>query len=363
MLCKAEKMAFIVDGYDEINERDKAISSLNDVITGRVAAQSKVVITTRPHCVDEIAKICNGNYILVNLEGLTKASSDEYIKKMCATESSIGTRQQSEQEIKSMVPPEARHVPLLLNMAVLIHKWNCKHPTEAKEFPKIRTVTNVIGRVIGMFLALKIEKESGGETVPVYTSPTDEKIPNSTRRLISQFSKMCFECIKNKEFVISSETLERFYFKDIGILSKLGFLELKTNHLGELESAGCVHNQILEYFAAIHITENEYAMKYLIDIISSIKKEERSMAKNLDFWQDTLVFAAGISSKVLRKISQAPFSIKVQSDLNKYFKNGPDVNYEARLLHETENPEARDIFCEALMKAPLYTAKKLEVIY
>ena len=50
----AGNKSFIIDGYDEVMERDKKGSSLNKVICGDVAEQSKVVITTRPHCVSRL---------------------------------------------------------------------------------------------------------------------------------------------------------------------------------------------------------------------------------------------------------------------------------------------------------------------
>ena len=85
----------------------------------------------------------------MRLQGLTAAASAEYAQKMCAADSETEAHQILEQ-----IPEEARHVPLLLNMAVIINRWNREHPTEAKQFPLIRAVSDVIGRVIAMFLSL-----------------------------------------------------------------------------------------------------------------------------------------------------------------------------------------------------------------
>ena len=182
----AENMAFIIDGYDEVMERDQRHTSLNQVISGEVAKDSKVVITTRPHCVNHLTKLCQDSYVLVTLLGLTAAASEEYIEKMCVEEDSSEAKKQAAQQILSHIPEEARHVPLLLNMAVIINRWNREHPTEAKAFPQTRTVSAVLGRVIAMFISLQVEKDEGLNTVPVYVSPNDENVRN--HHTIEKFS-------------------------------------------------------------------------------------------------------------------------------------------------------------------------------
>ena len=364
MKNKAQNMMFTIDGYDEVSNRDQRCSSLNEVISGRVASEAKVVITTRPHCVDHLIKLCHGSYVLVSLEGLTTASSKKYIQKMCATEEDTEAREEAAHHIMSVIPEEARHVPLLLNMAVLLYKWNKKHPTESGELPRTRTVTDVIGRVIGMFIAIKTEKDEGRDTVPVYASPMDENIPRIQRKLIKQFASMCFEAIKRKDFVFTLQTLRNFDFIDGEELSQLGFLEIIKDSDGQVESARCVHNQLLEYCAAMHIAYEPDALAYLTDKFSAQNKSDIIISEALGFWQDTLIFAAGINPAILSTISSSTFSLQVTREhLGAKMQKSLDLSYEARLLHETECPEAREQFCQALMTAPIHLTRTRREVF
>ena len=356
-------MAFIIDGYDEVIGRDQRVSSLNDVISGSVAKESKVVITTRPHCVDKLAKLCQGSYVLVTLQGLTSNASEEYITKMCATEGKTKDRQLAAQQILAHIPEEARHVPLLLNMAVLIYKWNRQHPTESTDFPRIRTVSDVIGRVIAMFLSLQEEKDEGLDTVPVYRSPLDENSPKA--QIIKQFAKMCFDSIKSNEFEFTCETLDRFSFRENKILSQLGFLEITSDEEGNVDSARCMHNQITEYCAAMHVADDPTAFQHIMEMYSSSKY--KIMSQRLRFWQDTLIFAVGLNPDVLSTISKSTFALRVSCEKTSYINLNDhhkclDLSFEARLIHETESTKAREEFCEALMTAPLCYTMRREVM-
>ena len=395
--ANAENMAFIIDGYDEVVERDQRHTSLNQVISGEVAKDSKVVITTRPHCVNHLTELCQDTYVLVELLGLTTAASEEYVQricaaasehnvqKMCATEGDMETREQAARQIMAHIPDEAKHVPLLLNMAVIIYRWNREHPTVAKEFPEVRTVSDVIGRVIGMFLSLQVEKDEARDTLPVYASPLDERLPN--HHLMMKFAEMSFESIKNGEFKFKSETLCRFRFNQVKVLSLLGFLEITHDDEGNVETARCLHNQILEYCAALHIADNSAALQYIINKIhpsnvvesddstdtdSDISceadffhipyKKENLLSKSLGFWQDTLIFSVGINHEVLSAISGSSFALRVALDKEEDQHQCLDLSYEARLMHETDSTEAREQFCEALVKAPLKLTRANEVI-
>ena len=343
-------MAFIIDGYDELMGKDQLSSSLNDVISGKVANESKVVITTRHHCVDAIIKQCKGNYVLVKLEGLTKAASEEYIEKMCASECDI-------EYMLAQIPEEARHVPLLLNMAVLIHRWNKQHHAKTNEFLRIRTVSDVIGHIICMFLSLQVDKCEGLDKVPLYLSLLDENLPD--RHIIKDFAKMCFEAMKNNELEFTHQTLRHFDFHKGKELSQLGFLEITYDHddgEGNVEGARCLHNQILEYLAAFHVTKDLDALPNIMKTFSSTGGS--LLSEEFGVWQDTVVFATGIDHKIQSFISCSGFSLRVSCDKEDDQHQCLDLSYEARLIHETESTEAREEFCEALMTAPLKQSTK-----
>ena len=353
----AGNMAFIIDGYDEVMERDQLCSSLNKVISGEVAREAKVVITTRPHCVNRLAKLCQGSYVLVTLQGLTAAASEHYIDRMCAGEINVESRSQSAQVIMSHIPEEARHVPLLLNMAIIIYMWNSKHTTNAGDLPQLRTISDVIGCILAMFCSLQVEKDQGLDNVPVHFTPLDENLQN--HHILVNFAKMCFESIKTKKFEFTSEILGRFHFRDSKLLSQLGFLEITHNDEGKVQTARCLHNQMLEYCAAIHVAENSDALQYIISTFSST--EDNIMSEDLGFWKDTLIFSVGINAEVLSTISKSLFSLRVSHE--DYRHQCLDLSYEARLIHETESSEARERFCEAIMLAPLkHTKMTAEVI-
>ena len=351
-----QKMMFVIDGYDEVDEKEQQKSSLNKVISGEMAKQSTVVITSRPHCKNSIIKWCKGRYVLVTLEGLTTSSSMEYIERMCVKEHGTEAKKEAALQIMAHIPKEARHVPLLLNMAVLIYMWNSRHPAEDILCPRTRTVTDVIGRVIAMFFAIAEEKK-GRDALPVCIL---SKLPNNPT--VNCFNRMCYESIKTRDFVFTTDILHRFGFYESKTLSELGFLEILKVVNNRVESARCLHNQLLEYCAACHITKNPDDLKCIINKYALPNNASGILAEGLGFWQDTLIFSAGISSKTLSTISKSYFKLRVTCDQIEPDHQCLDLSYEARLIHETESPEAREEFCQSLMKAPLHVTTSVEVM-
>ena len=358
----AREMTFIIDGYDELNEKEQRNSSINDLISGKVADLATVVITSRTHCRQQLLNLLSmRHYVVVSLSGLTAASANEYIYKICSTIGGNGSRKLIAQQIFSHIPEEAKRNPLLLNMAVLIYKWNKQCSTEDKP----RTRTDMFGRVIGMFLAIKTEKDRPIclPSVPNYKSPMDDKIPVLDKLIIKSLAEMCFESKRNNEFAFTSERLKHSQLYDHKVLSQLGFLDITKDAEGNL-SARCVHNLFLEYCAALHVTQNDAALNKIIDEINRMSAPNNKtsvMIRDLGFWQETLVFATGISPDILSRISASPFKLRALCDSQKMPQYCLDMIYEARLIDETESLEAREVFCKALMKAPLQYCEADEV--
>merc|ERR1712080_777485 len=48
------KILFVLDGFDELNDRDKEVSVICQILKGKVAPGCGVITTTRPHCLTEI---------------------------------------------------------------------------------------------------------------------------------------------------------------------------------------------------------------------------------------------------------------------------------------------------------------------
>ena len=353
--CNSENIYFLIDGYDEISDREQRYSSLNKVISGEIAQSSTVVITTREHCARHLISLCHGNYVKVLLSGLTRASSEEYIKRM----STPGTKVDVQQMLYN-VPEEAMHIPLLLNMIVLIDRWNEQSTAKEKPFLQTRTVSAIIGRIIGMYIAMRTEKEDGTESLPLFESPVDDNVPIVIRQQMYLFAKMCFAAVREKQFVFKSDTLKQFHFFDKNCLSKLGFLEITFNAEGDVESARCAHNQLLEYFAGLHVAEDKEALQSLINLFSKAD-HDKNMSDNLGFWQDTLLFAVGIRPSILSNISNNDFTLRVLCNDKEKMQKCLDLSYEARLLHEAQSSDVQEVFCKSLMTAPLYSTTTSEV--
>ena len=168
---------------------------------------------------------------------------------------------------------------------------------------------------------------------------------------------MCFESIKTKDVEFTSEILRRFRLHESKSLNQLGFLEITDDEEGKVLSARCIHNQLMEYCAAMHVADDSDALQYIQNIFTT----ER-MSESLGFWQDTLIFSVGINHEVLSAISGSSFALRVSLDKEKDQHQCLDLSYEARLMQETDSMEAREQFCEALMKAPLELTRAKEVI-
>ena len=171
---------------------------------------------------------------------------------------------------------------------------------------------------------------------------------------------MAFESIKTKEFEFGSKMLHRFRFREGKALSQLGFLEITHDDEGNVQTARCLHNQLLEYCAALHVAENPTDLQYIIDTFSSADYDV-VMAEGLGFWRDTLLFSVGINPEVLSTLSRSRFALRVPYDTEVQHRR-LDLSYEAGLIHETESAEAMEQFCEALMNAPLQRTHTTEVI-
>ena len=112
-----------------------------------------------------------------------------------------------------------------------------------------------------------MEKDEGRLTVTIYVSLIDESSPMA--HAIKQFARMSFESIDNETYAFTSKVLRRFDFHKSKVLSQLGFLEITHDGYRNVKATRCLHNQILEYCAALHATCYQIALQNIIKTFSS----------------------------------------------------------------------------------------------
>ena len=133
------EILFIVDGYHELrpsNQRNDNLT-INTLISGKVASRSTVMVTARPQCVKRLSQLCNGNCILVHLEGWTEESVCNFCK-------AIYPRNEDRAQIERNLLEEGMHDPLMIKMAILIHICNSQNLEVLKRAPRIREISRLM---------------------------------------------------------------------------------------------------------------------------------------------------------------------------------------------------------------------------
>ena len=348
----SEGVLFLVDGYDELPPGQQQGTTINKLLAGDLAPDATVVVTTRPQRVGEITNRLRtskyGTYVQLELEKLEDDLVKGYIVNVCVPGGSAEKKELVLDEIYKSVPPEVLRVPLLMTMTCLIWKWNQKTGVGGSA-KKIYTESDVIGRMLGIYLSIQQEELEGGVDAPSFVSPSDDKIIPDVRRLFERVAEMCYHCIKRSEFVFSLETLKSFHLDLAKDIQALGFLEVEVDSEGAVVSARCLHTLIHEYCAADYITQYKNALN---DLIAKFDKQPYSIASRIGFLTNTLVFAVGIKPDVLKEIASSRFHIPVVIPPSGGHRD-LDISYEARLVHECSDVVIRDEFLSALSKAPL----------
>ena len=343
------KILWVLDGYDEVSDMVKDTSIITDIISGDIAGGSTVIVTTRPHCRDELNQLTHGTYNDVSLIGMADESVDEYIRQVIAASGIEEEEYVILTKVKSFLPPALMRVPLLLTFSCLMWQWQltngCEEGTEVTNLPQL------LGRVLGMFLSIHEEKVVTGK-LRVYQTPLDKSVPKGVARTFRDISKLCFHTFSSQQLVFTPEVLKEYSLDDDVVLERFGFFDVTVDADGSV-SAQCIHSLIQEYCAAVHVAENKQAMQIVLD---RVKGQNGALAKLLDRYTNILLFAVSLNPFILEALANTDFSITTGPD-EWQLEDGStpnlsdlDLTYESQLVQACTVKEVKDMFAKSMLK-------------
>ena len=346
---------FLIDGFDEISAPAKRNNTIIKLMRGEIARHAMVVVTTRPHCADEVLRIIGDTYIDVRSEGLsdeTVADRAHAILTEISQQSSLDVSTIG--HITDYIPSELLRIPLMLNIASYIWKCQANDLIDKDKLRKFSSMTDIFNAIWGIMIGIKVEKDRDTENVNFYRSMQDSDIPKSTWHVLKAISEISFECLGREEFIMSTENLNK-HGLDAENCGQIGFINITS---GAKPEGRFVHNLFMEHCAGFFIANNANALKLITD---KINFGNTTLSKALGFFSNALLFAVGIKPEILEELAKCKFKIPVFSDGGLRFSDSidMDLSFEAQLLQEASSDKARRAFCNTLINSELALPEQL----
>ena len=238
-------LAIVLDGYDEMSEKDRIHSFITDIIKRVVFPQCLLVITSRPTASSHLHSIANCR---VEIIGFTEEDRLEYIKAaMPDSSEKVETLQlylQSNPTINALC-----YIPL--NMTILL----CLSVTGVKNLPK--TQTELYKRFIEMTVVRFLQKQDANlnaMTLDLY------KLPYPHNKVFEELSHFAFKALQNDKMVFtftelkaSCPNLTSNNLNGLGLLKSVKYFD----YINSKEDLTChfLHFSIQEYMAAYYISK------------------------------------------------------------------------------------------------------------
>ena len=287
------KALFLVDGFDELDLPAIKNTTMMKIMRGDIVRKSTVVVTTRPHCVDEVLKVIGDTYTDVRIEGLSDETVMERVHVILTeTTKQSGLDQSTIGSITDYLPIELLRMPLLLNIATYVWKCQINDLYDKDTIRKFSCMTDIFNAIWGIMIGIKEEKKKRTENVNFYKSMEDSNIPSSTWYLLRSLAAMSYECLGRGELIISSETLAKYRLNAVNC-GQIGFIHISS---GPKPHGSFVDNLFMEHCAGFHIANDDKALQSLLDQISNKHTE---LSRSLGLYTNALVFAVGFNPTIL----------------------------------------------------------------
>ena len=361
----SRKVLFIFDGYDEIPERNQKQTVINDVISGKVASEASVIVTSRPQCEDTLFKLMS-EFVSISLNVMSDQTIDRYINEIHqASQDTQYTSDAMENKIWTMLPQELLRIPLFLSFACFLWQMGNKNARLRSEVIQIKSIADVLGQVLGLFISLYVEKLDMCE-LPIYTSTLDDKIPTEIKLVLAKIHEMCFECFILDTFIFTHDALSQYGLHDQKVLEKIGFLDVSVSDDGKI-TAQCAHLLIQEFCAGMHLAErfksDRTETKELREIKGMIVSPQFQL-RNIPDMQ-MIIFAISVNANIVEIMSKKTMRHPIfHSDWQpiKDMRDGViaskmfhySFDREAEIIEVCKNKEIRQQFVRSLMAAETF---------
>ena len=240
-------IAIVLDGYDEMSEKDRTDSFIADIIKRVVFPECLLVITSRPTASSHLHSIANCR---VEIIGFTEEDQLEYIK--AAMPDSPGKVEALQLYLQSNPTINALcYIPL--NMTILL----CLSVIGIEKLPK--TQTELYKRFIEITVIRFLQKQDDNVTA-AYIDLYDLPYPHS--EVFNDLSHFAFRALENDKVVFTlaelkanclSLTRTPNSLNGLGLLKSVKYFDYSNSK----ESFSChfLHFSIQEYMAAYYISK------------------------------------------------------------------------------------------------------------
>ncbi|XP_068221959.1 uncharacterized protein [Palaemon carinicauda] len=252
-VCLAYKCLFIIDGYDELN--DKSSKLFQDILTLKKSRKLSVIVTTRPEFEERFNNQVKSDYTTVStisLEGIPKEKREEFVCKYYAVLGSGNSPLQSLEELLQYLR-KTKHTMhevwgLPLNLALLTVLWLIK--------PEVISNITTEAELYWQFHLLslsKLKERLAKNPLTAHLPPTFIKI-----NLMKSIEKLCgesFKALQNDEINIPESTINNLsaFCHSLGMPAEEltgAFLKKVTTSQGSFHYS-FPHKGIMEFMAAL----------------------------------------------------------------------------------------------------------------
>ena len=339
------KSLIIIDGFDEVSERDRHNSILNDVISGKEAARATVVVTSRPDAMTVIADLIGSNDVVTVLTALDPEDVNMYIKLM------FKDKEQIVRNIlrTAQVPEEILRVPLFLTLMCILCEYNFSFSTSEVIISELNSTSSVLATFWGILIAIK--EERGGRDMMVFKSLSQKNMSTALQRLLHSVCHMCFESLERGIHTFTEDLLAE-YMIDLVDLTGLGPVDVQ---LSGNKGMVFIHSLFQEYAAAMYLAKRPSELHL---IMKKLNISASSLTASLAPYNNVLLFATHINSNLLTELASRmylPLVITSSECPPNY-----ELSYLASLLHECTDRETRRAFISKMYEMELGEANELQ---
>ena len=331
---------FLIDGYDEMSEKERKYTTINKLLSGEVAPNAAVLTTSRPHCLEYLKQCVTAGTFMTRLLEL-----DIQVVKTSLRLRFPDDNPDMLMNILSDVPGDIYRIPFFFT--VLCYIWTCrKNYIATSSEHHFRGVTDIMDAMWGLMLGIKEQKEDGCEHPQFYKSFRDGKLDISTHRLIKNLAELCFETVKYEKSTFDNKQLQKY---QIGLdeLGKFGIF--KIDPVGKYHSF--VHKLFIEHCAAFHLVGSNLNISELLG--------DGAILYNQHQCKNVILFAVGMESKFLSEIMNITYEL--------HFIKGEalrirevDLSYQVRLLEECTESTSHNQYCEYISRLPVRKDNRTE---
>ena len=153
----------LIDGYDELGDDEKHNSIIADILIGKIATRSVVVVTTRPNDIQNIKELVGDKYVDITLKRLSKKSIYKYIELAFPNDyaSFRLVCRDLTRDYHIFFPNDFVSTPLFLALVCNICRISIQQNTNLDLLYKIRTVGALIATFWGQMIRMKKNWKNG----------------------------------------------------------------------------------------------------------------------------------------------------------------------------------------------------------